>query len=433
MEHVTIQNTAELSNGENLSPVWFVNRFFFPDISATSLMLTDLAFGLAQRGVPIRVVTSRLRYDNNSATLASMEHINRVRIHRIATTRFGNAHLAGKLLDYLSFYVTVTLFLLRNGKRGDTLVVKTDPPLVCIPLWLVAKIKGMSLVHWCQDLFPEVAQAAGFSIGPKIFNRRLQKTLIFFRNAVLRRSAATVAIGLSMQEKLQDYCGRDTKIWRIPNWSDTNSIHPLEPTDNALRRAWGLDEHFVVAYSGNLGFAHPVDTVVAAAKLLEKNEDIVFLFIGAGVRLADLKHQVSSHGLAHKFCFQPYQPRTQLAQSLGAGDLHLIMLDPAMEGLLVPSKFYGIGAAGRPAVVVGALDGELASELSRRKCGVAVSADDASTLASVITNYASNSASRKRDGENARTAVLAENTIEHAVQDWLQLLVSVDSNYNKRV
>jgi colanic acid biosynthesis glycosyl transferase WcaI len=110
----------------------FLNRFFFPDHSATSQILTDLAFHLASCGIDVRVVTSRQRYDDPRALLPEAESIGGVAIHRISTTRFGRSALVGRGFDYLSFYTAAYRSVVAWAKPGDVLVAKTDPPLLCI-------------------------------------------------------------------------------------------------------------------------------------------------------------------------------------------------------------------------------------------------------------------------------------------------------------
>src|ERR1700745_3593582 len=112
----------------------FVNRYFFPDHSATSQILSDLAFHLAGEGLEIHVITSRQTYDDADSELPSCEAINGVQVHRFASTRFGRAALPGRALDYLSFYRSAHHHLSALARPGDTVVVKTDPPLLSVAL-----------------------------------------------------------------------------------------------------------------------------------------------------------------------------------------------------------------------------------------------------------------------------------------------------------
>lgn len=144
--------------------VVFVNRYYAPDVSATSQMLTDLAEALARDGLQITVVCSRQLYEDPHAVLAPRETTRGVSILRVYTTRFGRARLLGRALDYASFYVTATVLLLRVVRRADALVVKTDPPMLSLIGALVSFFKGARLVNWLQDLsrsgFTVVAVAA---------------------------------------------------------------------------------------------------------------------------------------------------------------------------------------------------------------------------------------------------------------------------------
>jgi len=140
------------------------------------------------------------------------------------------------------------------------------------------------------------------------------------------------------------------------------------PGANALRREWGLDGRFVVGYSGNLGRAHEFATFFGAAERLCGRQDVVFLFIAAGAQREQVDEEVGRRGLGNVL-FKPYQPWERLHESLSAADVHLVSLNAALEGLIVPSKFYGIAAAGRPTLFVGNTDGEIARLLREGDCG----------------------------------------------------------------
>ena len=111
----------------------FVNRYFHPDHSATSQMLSDLSFHLAERGWRVEVVTSRQRYDDSSARLPSRETVRGVEVRRVWSTRFGRGFLPGRAVDYATFYFSAFFALLRRAKRGSTIVALTDPPMISVP------------------------------------------------------------------------------------------------------------------------------------------------------------------------------------------------------------------------------------------------------------------------------------------------------------
>src|SRR5471030_2484192 len=110
----------------------FLNRYFFPDHSATSQILSDLAFYLADGGRDVHVVTSRQLYEDPKAQLPARETIRGVTIHRVFSTRFGRMSLAGRMLDYLSYYATMMLAVIKLAGAGDIVIAKTDPPLISV-------------------------------------------------------------------------------------------------------------------------------------------------------------------------------------------------------------------------------------------------------------------------------------------------------------
>ncbi|WP_434112870.1 glycosyltransferase family 4 protein [Methylocaldum sp. GT1TLB] len=400
----------------------FVNRYFYPDHSATSQMLSDLAFDLACEGYPVNVVTSRQLYDRPTAELTKAEDIRGVRIFRIWTTRFGRAGLLGRALDYASFYLSAFLVLLRLTAKGDVIVAKTDPPLISVICGLVAVLRGAALVNWIQDLFPEVATELDMkAIGPAM---PLARSL---RNWSLRRAACNVVLGELMAQKLSEQRVDAESVRVIPNWADGDHIKPLAPENNELRREWRLKDKFVVGYSGNLGRAHEFFTILRAAEILrDRDERVMFLFIGSGAQRVALEQWIEAHALTNVL-FRPYQPKEKLGLSLSVPDAHLVCLKPGLEGLIVPSKFYGIAAAGRPTLFVGDPDGEIPRVLNAVNCGYAVSAGDPEGLVRYIEALKSDPDACRQMGLRARTEFERRFSRPRAVAAWKDLLDSFGS------
>lgn len=371
--------------GPSPQRIVFVNRFFYPDQSATSQILTDVAFLLAASGSrEVAVVCARASYEK-AMNLPADEQVNGVTVRRVVTTRFGRGALLGRALDYLSFYVSASWRVLLQLRQGDVLVVKTDPPLLSVPLGFVARLKGAILVNWLQDLYPEVAAELGVGLakGP------VGGVLRALRNRSLRKAALNVTIGEQMSKRLIDMRVPSSQVIKIENFTDDRAIRPLSDHASGLRSDWGFsDRDFIVGYSGNLGRAHDIDTLLGAAETLRVHPHIKFLFIGGGHLREQLGQVQNARGLSNIFV-RPYQPREALPASLGLPNLHWVSLRPELEGLIVPSKLYGIAAAGRPVIMVGSPSGEIADLLSRHGFGVTVEPGDSDTLADHITDVAS--------------------------------------------
>jgi glycosyltransferase involved in cell wall biosynthesis len=410
-----------LKQGHNAQRIIFLNRFFFPDNSATSQILGDLAFHLSYCGYNVRVITSRQRYDDPHAGLPETESIGGVRINRVATTRFGRSASLGRGFDYLSFCGSVWRLVLASAQPGDILVAKTDPPLLCLPAMLAAKRRSLRLVNWLQDLYPEVAMRLGVPLmgGP------VGRGLLDLRDAALHAAEANVVVGEDMAEILRERGIASDRVHVIPNWCDDEDVLPVRHLDNPLRGEWGLEHRFVVGYSGNLGRAHEFDTALGAAEHLRDSRTIVFLFIGGGNKLDELARRSKERRLEHLFRFLPYQERSALKYSLGVADLHWISLKPELEGLIVPSKFYGIAAAGRPMIAVTAKDGEIARLVRRHECGIIVEPGDGKAFGDALLRLSADPDRIAHMGSRARAMLDEHFSRRQAFERWHSLLERV--------
>jgi colanic acid biosynthesis glycosyl transferase WcaI len=394
----------------------FINRFFYPDLSATSQMLTDLAFYLATREFEIHVITSAQAYDDPTRAFPPFEVVQGVEIRRIATSRFGRARLFGRLLDYATFYIGAAWELFRVARSGDIVVAKTDPPMISVVAAIVARWRGAALVNWIQDLFPEVAEALDV-----VKNRMFGAVLRGLRNNSLNVAWCNVVIGTGMAERLlQEGIPKD-RIRVIHNWSDGEEIRPIDRPENALLAQWGLEGKFVVGYSGNMGRAHEFTTLLEAAERLSANPDIVFLLIGDGAQRASIVCFAEQRGLKN-IVLKPYQPRELLKLSLGVPHVHVVSLIPSLEGLIVPSKFYGIAAAGRPTLCVGDQAGEIPRLIEAHACGWTVAPGHASVLADRILELTGNREMVDAAGRNARRAFEMNFDQRIAMQQWHSLI-----------
>jgi colanic acid biosynthesis glycosyl transferase WcaI len=395
----------------------FVNRFFAPDISATSQMLSDLTSALVLKDYSVTVITSRLRYDRVTDALLKQEVWRGVSVMRIWSSAFGRKSLPSRAMDYLTFYLSAMLAILIHGRRGHVLVALTDPPMIGTVLHVFARLRGMRVVHWLQDIFPEVAQAL-LPSAKSAWVFRMAKSL---RNISLKRSDAVVVLGERMAERVTLQGVAAAKIHQISNWADETSLAPIAPEQNPMRQSWGLQGQLVVGYSGNLGRAHEFETIIQAIVLTREVENLTFLFIGDGAQLAPLKQRLQALELLDRVHFEGYQPRENLSVSLSAADVHLVSLQPELEGLIVPSKLYGALAVGRPVIFIGDLDGEVARVLNRNQCGVSVAVGDSQTLAQAIQSYLDTTV-LSASGALARQAFLQNHTCAAAVMRWESLL-----------
>ena len=284
----------------------------------------------------------------------------------------------------------------------------TDPPLLSVTVALAAAWRGVVLVNWLQDVFPETAMRAGvrFANGP------LGACCRWMRDWTLRRAGANVVLGERMAQEVVRAVP-DARIAVIPNWGDGQAVVPQAPREAT---------DFVVGYSGNLGRVHDVETILDAARRLAVEPALRFRFTGGGFHI----ERVRRSGLAN-VAVRDYVPEEELPASLAACDVHLVSLLPAFEGLVVPSKFYAIAAAARPVVFIGERQGELARLIDRHGLGIAVASGDGAGLAAALLRLRDRPGERRAMGERARAVFEREWDEPAALARWRALLLSLEA------
>jgi glycosyltransferase involved in cell wall biosynthesis len=401
----------------------FINRFFYPDESATSLMLTDLINGLALQNPEMHVITASGSYTPEIEGPAPEGLPERLTVTRLPTLPISNGSLVGRLINFMAFYYALILVGLREIRRGDVVVCLTDPPLVGIFAVAVAKLKGAQVIHWVQDIYPETAVRLGYGSS----GNPLVVLSSWLRDWAWKGASVNVVIGERMRDMLVSRGVPAGQVRIIQNWAGEDELEPLESHANPLRGEWGLDcETMVIGYSGNLGRAHDAQTMLDAGQLLaeEGESSFRFLFIGGGVKHA-LLEKAEAAGLASHIERRSYRPRSELGLSLNVPDVHWLSLEPDLEGLIVPSKFYGAAAVGKPIVFIGDTDGEVARLLEDADCGASFAKGDAKGVADYLAQLAGSPALRKRLGENARAYCLEALPRSARMKEWRTLVREV--------
>lgn len=373
--------------------ILFVNQYFPPDEAATAQILGDLVEAAVRAGLECRVVTSDRGYADPTQRFARRETWKGAGVERVRSTGFGRGPTVGRVLDYMTFLVAAGLRLLR-GPRPDVVVGLSTPPILGALAILVARLRGARAGYWAMDVYPDVAFALGVLSRNSISGRALSLLSAW----TIRRADLVVALGDTMAGRLRSHGAR--RIAVVHNWTDDAAVRPIVPLESAYRTARGWGTQFVVAYSGNMGLAHEFDTLLGAAAKLA-SEQIRFAFIGHGPRREEVAAAVKARGLGNVE-FLPAVPRATLGDALAAADVHVVTLRGGMQGLLVPSKIYGILAAGRPTIYVGPAEGEVFEILTRGRCGAVIREGNGKELADVILAYRTDRARWTRESIAAR-------------------------------
>jgi colanic acid biosynthesis glycosyl transferase WcaI len=342
---------------ESVKRLLVLNQYYWPGPESTAQLLTELCEGLAG-SYDVTVVAGTTRGAGPGRQMRGG-----VEILRVPSTAFSRRRLSARLANYLTYVVLAALRGL-GGRRPDIVLCQTDPPFLGAVAYLVARRFGVPLVVVVQDLYPETAAETGkLTSTPAL--RALGETVDFY----LRRADRVVAVGETMRDRLEARGVEASRIAVIPGWVDTNEIHPVDVD---------RDGAFLVMHSGNIGHAQELDTLVEAAGQIG---DVEFAIVGNGARLHELERLAS--GLPN-VTFRPYRPRSELSESLSAASLHFVGLARGLSGYVVPSRLYGVLAAGRPVLVAADEESEAARLVREAACGIVVPPGRAVEVAAAI-------------------------------------------------
>lgn len=331
-------------------------HFFHPDDVVSARHLTDLAVGLARRGYSVEAMPSN-RACRSDATYPGHDRIEDVTITRIFRPGLNQATVLGRLINLIWMILAWSFCAFR--RRPDVLIVGTDPilsVLVAIPWKLIRP--QTRIIHWCFDLYPDAAEASGLVQTGGFFSRAIRRLL----GAAYNRCDVIADIGPCMRSRLPT--SRASQVTLTP-WALSEPEAPL-PIDLEERFAVFGDTPLAILYSGNFGEAHSYEGVLALARSMRGQA--VFAFSVRGNRVEDLRRSVTAEDTNIRFV--EFADEAQLERRLACADIHLVTLKPGWEGIVVPSKFFGALAIGRPVLFDGPVDSAVSTWIRQYGVGV---------------------------------------------------------------
>ena len=357
--------------------VLILNRSYWPDAEATGQLLTELCEDLSAT-CDVTVIAGQPNQNPEGADFVhrGWQLRNNVQIRRVWHTRFRKTSFAGRVLNMVSYLLAAFCAGLAV-RRPDVIVVETDPPVLCLLGGLLKLWHRARLVVYLQDIYPDVAVALG-KLSEGLLARLLRRLFV----AIYRRADRVVVLSRDMRTWLLEQGVAAEKIACLSNWIDTHLVHPRKQA-NQFRTRYGLQNCFVAMYSGNMGLSQRLELVLDAAEKLKERADLRLVLIGDGASRTRLEKSAYDRGLDNVL-FLDYQPKAELAESLSAADVHLVMLAPALTQLLMPSKIYGVWASGTASLVLAKPESELATLTQTHCTGRIVPPHDATALADAL-------------------------------------------------
>ena len=357
---------------------------------ATGQYLTEVALRLVERGHQVTVVTGRRAYDHPETQFPKTETWRGIRIYRVGATGFGKGAKWRRAADFASF-IALCAGRLALLPRHDVVVALTTPPLISFLGALVARLRRSRFFYWVMDLNPDEAIAAGWLRPGSLAARSLE----WMSRFSLRRAKKVIALDRFVRDRLVSKGIAAANVAVIPPWSHDAEVRFDPAGRERFRLAHGLDGKFVVMYSGNHSPCHPLDTLLAAARRLAADPGIVFCFIGGGSEWRKIRETAGRHlearsgkqraedggrkaedrgqraeertqkteggeqkaevgdfSVSNIRCL-PYQPLNQLAASLSAADLHVVVMGNPFVGIVHPCKIYNILSVAAPVLYIG--------------------------------------------------------------------------------
>jgi glycosyltransferase involved in cell wall biosynthesis len=398
-----------------------IQQHFYPEIAATGQLLLDLCEDLVKAGYQVKVITgnpTEIPQEIQRRNILKKENYKGIEIFRLKNTTFNKYRMVGRVLNYLSFHFLVFIRVLFSEKP-DLVFVLSTPPFISFYGIMLKIFKGSKVIYNVQDLFPDLAVELG-----KLKNKQFIEFLKKLSELIVRKVDKVVVVGEYMEKRIRKEllggtsastsASANDHIITIHNWADGDKIKVLkdegvdtdgstDAENNYLKKEWGLEVKFVVLYSGNIGYLHEFDTIISAAEDIQNKgyKDIVFAFIGEGIKKEYIRKKAEEKGL-NNFLFFPYQSRGKLTYSLGLANVSLVSLDEGFEGMVVPSKMYGILASGRPMIGIIGRESEINEIIREGRCGRIVKIGDGKALSGVVIEYYKNPQNCREEGMNGR-------------------------------
>lgn len=411
-------------DGQTTPTLLVLCQLFYPELVSTGQTLTELCEELAEMGADIEVICAPPTIIDRKSNVPKLIEYKNIRIRRVWGTRFPKLNLLGRTINQVTFALSVFVYLLFDPSRRPILVL-TNPPFLAWSCAVLRSLKvGKPYIYLIFDVYPDTA----IKLGVIRENGLISKLWTLANRFTFKHAEEIVVIGRCMRDIISEQTGMSEKIRTIHVWADDRLIKPIPKGENPYVKKWGLKGKFVVSYSGNMGRFHDMEAIMEAAKILKDHKDIIFMFIGEGHKKQWAVEFARRWRLGN--CqFHSYVDREDLPFSLSCADVGLVSLLRGQEGLSVPSKTYGLMAAGVPVIAVMSSQSEIARMLTEEGCGIVVEPGNAERLAEAILNLYNDRQKLALMGKNARRAIDNKYNLHSAAEAYYELIQDLNAKY----
>jgi len=417
---------------ESPGPVYLLYHFFHPDDVVSARLFSDLAEELTEAGYEVTALPSIRSCHGSKVRLQQRQFWAGGQIHRVWRPNWPQQKTWGRFGNALCMLLVWTWrAAIMPRRRGEIMIVGTDPVLsVLIAIsWRLLRPRA-KIVHWCHDLYPHAAVAESMVKADSLLVRAIE----FALRIAYRRCDVIADLGICMRRLLIE-AGGDSEGARVAKpatepewrsgryatlvpWSLVEPSEPAEPDPLVREQLFG-QARLGLLYSGNFGRAHCFDTVLALARQL-RDEDVGFCFAGRGLRLDAVRAAVTAE--EKNIRFAGFADEDQLAARLAAADIHLVTLRENWTGTVVPSKFFGALAAGRPVLFAGSADSAIAQWIEEFGVGWVLNDQTVAEVADELRLMIADGQSQERLRQRCFDVYHREFSRRVQIDRWLEML-----------
>lgn len=387
-----------------MKKIVFVINYFYPDFASTGQLMTELCLDL-QNDFDITVIAAQPSYAGekiNSKKIFEEDRLENMKIVRVRLPEVDKNSKFSRMKYIFSYFALANIALLKE-KGVDIIYTISQPPVLGGLIGTIGKfLKRAKHVYNVQDFNPEQAAAVSYTNKQSVF--KIAKKIDMIN---CKYSDFVVVVGNDMSETLkQRFNGKKVpKHTVINNWTNEQEVIPLDKSNEHIQQFLkdnGLEDKFIIMYSGNIGLYYDLENIIRVTEHFKEYKDIAFVFIGEGAVKKDMQSFTEDNNIQNVF-FLPYQPKEFIKYSLNVADVHLVVNQKGIKGVSVPSKIYGVMAAGKPILGVLEQGSEAQMLIEKSNSGIVVEPQDYNGIIHTIEQfYRMEEAKVKEMGLNGR-------------------------------
>lgn len=402
--------------------ILYLTQWFEPEPAFKGLAF---AKALAARGHKVDVATAFPNYPGGKLYPGyrlrpyQRDCIDGLVIHRLYVWPSHDRSTFGRMLNYLSFWLSCLLFGLLRGRSYDAVYVYHPPLTPALAAALFCGLWRRPFVMDIQDLWPESVATSEMAGG------RIVKILGALCRFTYRRATAVITQSEGMMARLAERGVPQHKLLCIRNWSTYTPARVNEHAPAEIQAAFA--GRINIVYGGNLGQAQGLATVIeAAAAAARENPQLHLHLFGNGIERDSLAEQVNRIDMSERITFHGAVSRSTMDRVFDLADVLVLHLksDPLYE-ITIPSKTQHYLSCGKP--IAAGLVGEAAEILRASGAANVTAPEDVPALAETLAAMARLSPTERQElGKRGRVFYEANLAFAPAIERTLATIEQVD-------